>query len=207
MPSGYLKVLHDGGGQVSFTEFVLTCAKQFGVVMSQWDTPDELDRRWHPSDSHQQHIDAAEIQLGLLQLLPVEECQWRAEIEWLRQVAEDAADRLRKAETQTRYLSMLKQVHEWQPAAECGPLKQWMADHLREAVDVDCRHVPSAAGSALAADVWRDARIRQLESVVRFHLERLEAELVECARKRGLAAALQASLPVGSTTLEQVNSD
>lgn len=193
MVSGYLQALFDNE-PIDFRQFVLLCAKQSGVVVYEADTPVDLEARWRPSDSHQLHIDEAEIEIGLLVLLPVEECQWRTEIEWLQAQAEDAADRVTKATRRARYLWMLNQVHNWKAPEPCEGLRQWMIDHIQEGVSNDCRHVPSAPEAPLTVDEWRDSRVRRLESLVACHRGRLAAELAECERKRALALALHESL-------------
>jgi hypothetical protein len=142
MPTGLTADIADG---ISFKQFALTCARQFGALYFMRDLPmdapipDQL-----PVDSYYPaRVEEAEDALAELLALTPE--QWEAKVQEanatnLKSWEESCA---RHAALREKYLAMAKQVNAWvPPSPDHVELQNFMRQQIEESIQWDCRDFP-----------------------------------------------------------------
>lgn len=200
MPTGYTATLYEGKPQ-TFEEFVWSCARAFGALMTMRD--DSLDapipQAFEPSTYHAEAIDKAERRLMEVDLWTDDEAEVEAERDW-----NDRLKAIRKAESdryaiKVRYEAMLARVEAWEaPTAEHVGLKEFMAEQLRRAIDFDTGTRPSSewlGGTVrLTAAEYRAQQIERAERDIGYHTAEHEKELERTRTRNEWVAALRESL-------------
>lgn len=139
MPSGYTETLYKGGDQ-TFEQFVMQCARAFGALIELRDEPHaEIPEQFEASPYERKRLDAA--------IARVIELRDRSDDEWA--AAQDAEieehnEHVRKAiavagERRVRYEQMLARVRSWRPPTEEHKgLQEFMVKQLEESIAFDC---------------------------------------------------------------------
>lgn len=202
MPTGYTAKLHNGEEQ-TFPEFVMSCARAFGALITMRDDPAdaEIPDEFKPSDYHVRELEKARERLSEVEGWTFDQVSSAAE--------EDFQKRLRywrelcttKAARQARYAAMLRQVGQWTPPTEEHvELKKFMLDQLQTSIDFDCNYaLKQAVPEHVSPELYRQQRIEKAQRDIAYH-EKEQAGEAERARNRtAWVRALRSSLgPVGT---------
>lgn len=138
MPTGYTHGLTE---ETSFREFALTCARNFGALITMRDEPMDapIPDEFSPDDYHVKGEREAMLEVEKYQAMTVSEA--RIELEKARLEAEQEA-LARKVEVDTTrraYERMLEFVREWTPPTpDHENMKSFMASQLLESIRFDC---------------------------------------------------------------------
>lgn len=185
MPTGYTAKLYEGADQ-SFPDFLMSCARAFGALITMRDEPMDapIPDEFEPSPWYAERVEKVKARLAELQAMTVNEIANAAEA--AHRQATDAweeADRA-KDERKARYEAMLAQVREWMPPTEDHQgLKDFMIQQLTESIDFDCsmsywpRPTPKTPKQWHAEEVARTERSLAQD-------EKENAEEIERARNR-----------------------
>lgn len=141
MPTGLTARIYEGK-EVSFKDFALLCARQFGALMHMKD--ESLDApiiKREPNTFYLEELNKSKRKLEEFKANPpVKEFlvkEWAEKLERLKE--EDIKRNKEYDELRMRYLKMLKQVEEWvPPTKEHTKLKQFMIDQLKDCIKWDC---------------------------------------------------------------------
>ena len=131
MPTGYTTDIYNGK-DVSFRDFALTCARQFGACIMQRDDPADEKPKIMPEESY--HTE---------KLKNLGEFKKPTEAEFESYVKETIADYEKsikeKNELKKRYSDILEEAKNWQPPTkEHERLKAFMIEQLTESKQWDC---------------------------------------------------------------------
>jgi len=196
MPTGYTDVLYEG--EQTFDQFVLTCARAFGAMITMRDEPlsapipDQLE----PSAYHSEGLAKANARLAELETLTLPECarkarQGYAAWETQRRAAEsEALARL------ARYEAMRSAVLSWTPpTGDHTGLRDFMVEQL----DTSIKHDGPfnwGDGPPKEGIAWHEAEIARALSDIAYHAKELAAERERATERTAWLRALRQSLAV-----------
>lgn len=197
MPTGYTAELHDGK-DITFEEFVLACARNFGALILMRDDPKEAPiPTFEARTDYQEQMKAeAERDLAMLRSMTDEE-KHVAHAAAVAEVERQIADDVEKAQAiRDRYEAMLRQVEEWRPPTEDHQgLKDFMVQQLNESIRFDCadagkwRSLPESD-----VDLWWQQQVWAKErTIVRCHQD-IAAEIERTQERNKWVDALRRSL-------------
>lgn len=184
MPTGYTAPVQKG--EQTFEEFVLSCARNFGALITMRDEsmdahiPDEFK----PSDHHSKRLAEAREELARLRTLTPQQAAYDADADFRKamQAWEEASQR--RQEERERYEAMLAEVRAWTPpTVDHQGLKDFMIQQLEESIRFDCSGYERWKPEPKPGSVWLEERITKAERDVNYHLEE-HAKEVERARER-----------------------
>lgn len=184
MPSGLTSKIYEGK-DITFKEFALLCAKQFGALIHMKDEPLYAPiRKREPSTYWLEQLEKAKKDLAdFLTNPPTEDSlakEYEKKVERMRK--EDAETNKNRQELKARYEAMLKKVQDWNPpTSEHENLKSFMIKQLNESIDFDCR-----AYSQFDRFITKEAYIKDnlssmhLEERVEYCQEQWDKEIERC---------------------------
>lgn len=141
MPTGLTSKIYEGE-DITFKEFAILCARQFGALVHMRDEPlDAPIRKREPETYYLKQLEKAKKDLAnFLANPPTEDSlakEWEEKVEKMKK--EDAETNKNHQELKARYEAMLKQVRAWNPPTiEHVNLKNFMIKQLNESILFDC---------------------------------------------------------------------
>lgn len=139
MPTGYTSDLYEGR-PVTFVEFALKCARDFGACVSMRDEPLDtpIPEAFEPSPYYRQALEEAEARLATLTAMKLEEMEAAYLQARAKELTEYEALRKRSHELRARYTAMLAQVKAWTPPTpDHQHFKEFMRQQLVESLNFD----------------------------------------------------------------------
>lgn len=198
MPTGYTADLHDGK-EVTFPEFVLSCARAFGALITMRDSPMDapIPDEFPPSPWYAEHLAKSEAKLAELRAMTPNAADVAAQAaydlsltEWKKAVAQAEARR-------ERYEAMLAEVEAWQPpTAEHQGLKDFMVQQLIESIDHDCSMNYWPRPNRLHGSEWLEQQIARAERSVEQDRKSYVEEVERSEGRTAWVKALRESLSV-----------
>ena len=174
MPTGYTSLIYENKN-VSFKDFVLTCARAFGPCMHQRDD-DMRDKPKLREPSIQYHLDA--IKAAKKNSKPSKTAFNKYKKDKIEEYKQHIQE---KKQLKERYQLMLNQVQMWTPpTSDHDGLKEFMINQLNKSIEFDC----SVDGSARDLDTYTNMTyedyVAELKKSsdweIKYHTERLEEE-------------------------------
>ena len=183
MPTGYTLDLYDGK-DITFEEFVLKCARAFGVLIDMRDEPIDapIPERFEPSDYHLKELERAKKRLKEIKKWDEEKAEQEAERAY-REALKEREEFIKKNKLiRKRYEDMLSKVQKWKPPTiEHESLKQFMIQQLVESIEYDC-FIPEMP-QRLSGEEYKEQQIKKALSDIDYH-EREYAEEVNRVYER-----------------------
>jgi hypothetical protein len=187
LPTGYTSDIYDNK-PVTFREFALQCARNFGALITMRDDPFDapIPDEFKPSDYHQRRL--VELRTELDRLVAWRNMQSPQIDQMINEEFEKNLEAhketwKRKEQLKGRYLDMLEQVQRWiPPSSDHQNLKQFMLDQLNESLEFDTRHI-STPPVRKGREEWLKERINTITREIEYHRRENQAE-EERARKR-----------------------
>jgi len=183
MPTGYTLDLYDGK-DITFEEFVLKCARAFGVLIDMRDEPIDapIPERFEPSDYHLKELEKAKKRLKEIKKWDEEKAEQEAERAY-RDALKKREEFIKKNKLiRKRYEDMLSKVQKWKPPTiEHESLKQFMIQQLVESIEYDC-FIPEMP-QHLSGEEYKEQQIKKALSDIDYH-EREYAEEVNRVYER-----------------------
>jgi hypothetical protein len=194
MPTTYTARIHEGEN-VTFAEFVMTCARAMGPLITMKEEPADapVPDEFPPSPRYAQNAERHRRQLAAIEAWTPEQAGADAAAAHAGALREAERDNAVACVRRERFTAMLASVRAWvPPSLDHEPLKRFMAEQLTTAIDRECseRSLPEP----VSGQEWRTTRAEQERRMAEYY-EREAAREAEQARWRtGWIKALRASL-------------
>lgn len=138
MPTGYTSDIAKG---ISFEQFALDCARNFGATIMMRDDPKgtPIPEEFQPSPHYKKSLDSASKHLASLKTRTPS--QWRkAHQAFVSETVKRCGQRIRdKNDLEGKYRAMLAQVKDWAPPThEHEGLGKFMISQIEESISSDC---------------------------------------------------------------------
>lgn len=193
MPTGYTAKLYDGQDQ-TFEEFVLSCARAFGALITLRDTPEApIPDKFEPSSYYEGALEKDIQEIADNANRTDEQWEAMAEAEHQHAVASWEADEKTRQERGKRYMDMLDQVQAWiPPTPDHQSLKNFMAEQINDSIRYDCTGSdrPRKMDASEFAQMHTDFANRSYER----HQKSLAEERERAKERTEWVRALKASL-------------
>lgn len=184
MPTGYTADLNDGK-QVTFQEFTMKCAREFGALIEMRDEPSAapIPDEFRPSNYH---LDA--IEMAKKRLAEVEKWSNTRTEKEANKAFDDKVRSIKKYGEKNEkigraYIAMLKQAGKWvPPTKDHEGLKIFMIEQLAESVELDCLYTPTMP-QRLSGKQYRTQLVKSARRDIAYHTKE-HAKEVQRARKR-----------------------
>lgn len=194
MPTGYTAKIANG---ISFREFALDCARQFGACVTIRDAPgggEAIPDKFEESSFYSRSLNEAKARLRELQEMSSADIRAAAEkanadaaesVEWARR---------RSEELRSKYTAMLAEVDAWTPpTADHAEMKRFMRKQIETSIKFDCYDVGPA--KILDAADWYAAEMQRAMRDVQYYADEAVKEHDRVAGRNAWIAALRQSLP------------
>lgn len=132
MPTGYTAIIDDNP-KVSFSDFVLRCARGMGACITMREEPNDtpIPERFEPSDYYRDRVERLRGTLARLSSMSDADAQAEADAEYERRSFERETAIARDRSTIARYARMAELVAAWMPPTpDHGELKRFMLSQL-----------------------------------------------------------------------------
>lgn len=192
MPTGYTAKIKDG---ISFEEFVLGCARAFGVCITMRDDPadKEIPEEFKPEPYHKESISKAEAELFVLQTLVKDhlieeyEKEYQADLDRYKEYVDDNINQQRK------YKEMLARVEKWQPPSDDHvELKKFMIRQIQTSIAHD-DYLPDPPRRQDPKE-WYAKKLETQRKALSYRKEAYEKQVELCKSRTEWVQALRRSL-------------
>lgn len=194
MPTGYTAKLNEG--EQSFTEFVLTCARNFGALITMREDSLEapIPDAFVPSAYHAEALDKERAEFARITALSSEECEQATSAEHGRQLAEWRGCKANQEAIADRYRRMIEQVNAWAPPTpDHVGLRDFMIQQLQDSLKWDCGYEMEEPQQKTGAQ-WQADRIATISHSIAYHQKGHADEVARVAARNAWVAALRSSL-------------
>ena len=198
MPTGYTSEVQEG--KISFENFVLKCARQFGACASQRD--DDIStkpKKIQVSSHHKTELVRAKNKLKALKSKSNKALQEEFD-KTIKDGIRNAQNELKNTIIETEnYKKMLTQVENWQPPSpDHENLKKFMTDQLKSSLEFDdmkdyyTRDMISLQSETFVS--WRTQIFDSAKKDVKYHEEALQKEINNVKKQNKWIDQLYSSL-------------
>lgn len=195
MPTGYTAAVQDGEIN-TLHDYTLRCARAFGALIHMREDPleKEVPEKLVADTAYDaEKLAEAEGELAAILAMTDEECEEAAAAHYATSVAEVERANARYALHRGRYLSMLAKVRAWKPPAELIKLHEFMEKQLVDSIDWDCHE--AAPPERKSAEEWRRDEIKSAQWSIKYHREKIAAEMARTAERQAWLDMLRANIP------------
>lgn len=199
MPTGYTDRIKD---DISFKEFVLSCARAFGALITMrddsFDTP--IPERFEPSDYHLKEQNKIKEEIEKVSKMDVIDARHEARKDYDREIsyAKKRIDEMKGLKE--KYQSMIMKVRAWQPPTpDHIGLKEFMIEHIEKSIDWDCdiKYYANQKIRLVSGEKWLSEKMSSLTRDLQYHIDEYikECERVESRNQwiKGLRNSLEDS--------------
>lgn len=194
MPTGYTAKIKDG---ISFKEFALDCARNFGACISMRDDPFDkpIPKEFKPSSYYEEKIKKLKKELEIVQRLASREAENRANQEYLESVRCQKKRLQEKRELQRKYERMLVQAKNWKaPSSDHIQLKNFMIKQIEDSIDFDCGIGYENTPDLLTGQEWLDKEIKRIKDDLEYHKKEDEKDKTRISERNLWIRQLRESL-------------
>lgn len=184
MPTGLTAKIYEGK-EVSFKDFALICARQFGALVHMKDEPlDAPIIKREPNTFYLEELNKAKRELEEFKANPPAReslaKEWEEKLEKIKR--EDTESNKKASELRLRYLDMLRQVQAWAPPTdEHTNLKKFMVEQLERSIQFDCMIYNNADKFPTMEQYIEDGLSpKHLEKEVEYYQRRWDNEVKHC---------------------------
>lgn len=136
MPTGYTSGIADG---ISFEEFIMSCARAFGSLISLRDSNAAVPEKFEVDDYYKRSIKKAEEELAKLREMELYEAGDEADKEYYRKLDQREESIQKQISLKEKYDTMFLKVKEWQPPSpDHDELKNFMIEQINTSIEFDC---------------------------------------------------------------------
>ena len=182
MPTGLTSKIYEGK-DITFKEFALLCARQFGALIHMRDEPlDAPIVKREPDSFYSDKLRNLYAELENFHNNPPTPeslaIKWEREVKRLK--AEDARYNKKKRELKQRYENMLELVKNWPPpTAEHQKLKSFMISQLETSIQSDCNEWDSVSRFPSKEQYVEDnITPRRIEKDIVYYQDKRNSELL-----------------------------
>lgn len=174
MPTGYTTDIYNGK-DVSFRDFALTCARQFGACIMQRDDPADEKPKIMPEESYH-----AEELKKLGKFKKPTKAEFENYIKTKIADCKETIDKMKKL--QTAYNRKIKEAQDWNPPTpEHEGLKEFMIKQLTESMQFDCSYAHYESDlkklNKMTYDDYFEQQKQHHKWLIKYHTEYLEKDL------------------------------
>lgn len=193
MPTGYTEKIKDG---ISFSEFVMMCARGFGALITMKDEPldSPIPESFQPSEYYKERLDEIIEEFKRICSMSEEECEGFIEAEFQGKV--EACRQIENAtkDLALRYEDMLCEVDNWQPPTEAHhELKTFMQKQIIDSLSFDCSSMPAPIKES--REEWLNRKLNQLYREYNYSFTQNEKEIKNTNERNLWLKQLRDSLP------------
>jgi hypothetical protein len=194
MPTGYTAAIADG---ITFREFALTCARQFGACVTLRDEPmggEHIPEKFEESDYSKKAMAAAILRVAELEAMSEGEIEAAAAAHNAKAEAEFYRRKQQNDDLLAKYKAMLAEVEAWAPPTKDHVgMKDFMRQQIAESIKFDCYKIERPI--PVAPLRWHSDAISAARNSVNYYTEEVRKERERVAGRNGWIAALRESLP------------
>lgn len=196
MPTGYTYKLSQG--EVTFREFVLTCARAMGALVMMRDEPMDAPLvRGEPSPYYAEKLEAARARVSLVESWTPEQAQSEADATHAREVADVMRRNAESKATAARYDAMTREVEAWHPPTKDHEgLRKFMLEQIAESRRFDCSY--EAMPNRISGLAHRTVELAKANRDVMYYVDESAKEDARVDGRNAWVDALVASLPESS---------
>jgi hypothetical protein len=195
MPSGYTAEIYDGK-DVTFEEFVLTCARAFGALIEMRDEPfgTTIPNEFEPSPYYVNLMQKAQGEVKNLQEMDEHEKEAHAKVEYEKDLERWQTEKSKREALAVRYHAMLRRVNNWiPPTIEHKELRNFMRDQLEESIKFDCGWTQKEPRRHTGKE-WYEEKLNHELYNVSYYAENYKKELERTSARNEWVRALRESL-------------
>lgn len=187
------------GKEITFEQFMLRCARNFGALVSMRDEPLDapIPDEFQPDDYHKKEVEKLQNELDNFVPPTREELEDKYQSAYNKAKADyDNKVKERKA-LRNRYTDMLEKVKNWQPpTSDHKNLKSFAIMQLWNSMDYDCSY---SEFNFPDKDSWftREFNTDHIKKSIAYHKEQYEKEVELCKERTEWVRKLKASLKGG----------
>ena len=188
MPTGYTQKIENG---IEFNEFVLSCARAFGALISMRDEPSDapIPEKFEPSDYHSKALVEAQKELKKYKTMSLERAEILSEGNYKKELKYYAKQNRKDAKLKKKYEAMLTKVKKWTPPTkDHEELKNFMIQQIESSINWDCheRKMPKK----YSAKRWLSDAKKHAKRDVAYHTKGNEEEIKRCADRTNWVKSL-----------------
>jgi len=200
MPTGYTADIEKG---ITFQEFALGCARNFGALITMRDDPHdaEIPDVFQPSDYHSKVIVKAKAELAQLEDMSPEEAKLQADADFRNNKQGNTDYCKKKAKLREKYEAMLVQARAYKaPTPEHEGYRNFMIERIEGSIDFDCCGDYDPKAERQTGEQWLADRIAKAHRDISYHTEQHEKEVERCTMRTRWVQEMKRSLgiPVGN---------
>lgn len=170
MPTGYTYSIYD---DISFENFVLSCARNFGALIHMRDESNEAHATLRElSNYYTESLKSAEVKLQYFKNLSKEQIEhecYKANDEMLKEYNEQESKRQKQL---SQLLVMKNKVIAWKPPTEeHNKLKEFMLNQINETINFDCS--PPKTFEASKPSQWIKNHIESCEWNIEYYTKKV----------------------------------
>jgi hypothetical protein len=197
MPTGYTSEIYDGK-EVSFKDFALRCARNFGALITMRDEPLSSEiPEFSASDFYKVKLEKARAELDRISTFTDDEWECEARSDYNHQQESNQKHIAKIENLKERYNAMLVLAEQWDPPTpEHTGLKKFMCEQLRESIrfDADVDYYRKKEIKLLSGSDYREKTIEKIQKEIQYYSEENEKEIARTAQHNAWVHALKASL-------------
>lgn len=187
MPTGYTAYIEDGSITTA-EDFIMLCARAFGVCISMRDEPlsKPIPQEFAESSFYRDALEQEHKRLSYLRNMTDAEIHEQNESEYQKRVAKRESSVKKDEELKSRYLGLLAKVKDWNPPTpEHDGLKKFCIEQIQMSLP-DPRYYDSPI-EKLPDDEWIKTNIRYcLKAIARYEKEAKEEAERTASRNKWL---------------------
>ncbi len=193
MATGYTHKIADG---ISFNEFVMSCARAFGALVTMKD--EDADAKIPVFEASSYHVEAIKAaKTGLAKMEAMSESKATTEARKAHKATLDAnLVGVRKAEyLKKQYQGMLNHVKNWHPpTTEHQGLKDFMAEQITTSISHDCDTSYYKDPCLLTGKAWKRKQIKRFRWDLDYHTKENAEDIERTSGRNDWVRELQESL-------------
>ena len=203
MPTGYTAKIADG---ITFNEFILSCARAFGVCIEMRDDPMDkpIPDEFKPSDYHAKSISTAKSELTRLRKMTPEQATAKSRAEFAKNQQEARVAIKKNRVLKTKYEAMLAEVEKWHPPTpDHEGMKKFMREQITESIAHDCGggyYTQHLKGGPVSGAVWLNAAIARCKRDIVYHTKENREEIARAKQRTEWVRQLRQSLKDNAKT-------
>jgi hypothetical protein len=200
MPTGYTADIEKG---ITFQEYALSCARQFGALVTMRDDPHdaEIPDVFEPSGYHTKAIVKAKAELVQLMNMSPEETEKQADAAFRKEEQSNADYRKKKATLRKKYEAMLVEAKAYvAPTPDHVNYRKFMIEQIEGSIDFDCSTSYDPKATRLTGEEWIASEIEKNSKSIGYHTKEHEKEVDRAVQRTGWVQEMKRSLgiPVGN---------
>lgn len=194
MPTGYTADIRNG---MSFKEYALRCARNFGALIMMMDQPFDspIPDSFEPSDYHSKALDEANKEMDLFAKASPEELEALSEAAYQQSVEYYDRAMLEKKQTLLSYEAMLEKARAYVPPTDAHvEYGKFLVSQIEESIKYDCDMSCPQMPARISGVAYKEMKLSKLRDDVKYHSKELEKEIERSEKRTEWVIALKTSI-------------